>query len=553
MPSAARAFNPILPGFHPDPSILRVGDDYFIATSTFEWYPGVLIYHSRDLARWDLIAAPLNDPSLLDLRGRPDSGGIWAPCLSHDGHKFYLAFTDVRRFDGDFKDTPNYLTTAVDILGPWSEPVYLNASGFDPSIFHGPDGRKWMLNMIWDHRPRATRVRGDFASYFGGIVLQPLAPDALGLTGAAQRIFLRGPRGFTEGPHLYFRDGWYYLLVAEGGTGLNHAALFCRARQIGGPYEPDPQGYVLSSAPSRSALLRAGHASLVDTPDGDWFLAHLCSRPLPGRGRSVMGRETALQAIQWTADGWPRLADVSIYGVVEGSDNRPRISVNTGLAGPTEPPPPVDEWLRFDSETLPLNYQSLRRALPESMLTLRDRPGYLRLYGHESLGSTFDQALVARRQQAFRFHASTALDFQPDSFQQMAGLVCYYGHDKYIYLHITHHEELGRILDVSACLGDVHCRYPLEQPVELPGEDPVLLRIEIDYDTARLFYGLREKHWIELPVALDYSNLSDEVAGGTGANFTGAFVGVCCQDLSGRRHPADFQFFQYTERPNGDR
>ncbi|MAM13504.1 MAG: glycoside hydrolase 43 family protein, partial [Rhizobiaceae bacterium] len=132
--------NPILPGFNPDPSICRVGDDYYIATSTFEWYPGVQIHHSRDLANWTLVSRPLARADLLDMRGNPDSCGIWAPCLTHADGLFWLIYTDVKRLSGSFKDAPNYLTTAPSIAGPWSQRIYLNSSGFDPSLFHAPDG-----------------------------------------------------------------------------------------------------------------------------------------------------------------------------------------------------------------------------------------------------------------------------------------------------------------------------------------------------------------------------------------------------------------------------
>ena len=147
--------NPILPGFNPDPSICRVGDDYYIATSTFEWYPGVQIHHSRDLANWRLVRRPLDRASLLDLRGEPDSCGVWAPCLSHADGRFWLVYTDVKRFEGSFKNAHNYVVTAQAIEGPWSDPIYVNSSGFDPSLFHDDDGRKWFVNMIWDHRPGA--------------------------------------------------------------------------------------------------------------------------------------------------------------------------------------------------------------------------------------------------------------------------------------------------------------------------------------------------------------------------------------------------------------
>ncbi|MEO1653148.1 MAG: family 43 glycosylhydrolase, partial [Bacteroidota bacterium] len=161
--------NPILSGFHPDPSIIRVDKDFYLATSTFEWHPGVRIFHSRDLAHWELIAQPLHRLSQLDLRGVPDSGGVWAPCLSYDQGVFYLVYSNVRSFDGVWKDSPNYLVTTRDIRGEWSEPIFLNARGFDGSLFHDQDGKKYYLSMQVDHRQ---------GRLFGGIILQEYDPAA---------------------------------------------------------------------------------------------------------------------------------------------------------------------------------------------------------------------------------------------------------------------------------------------------------------------------------------------------------------------------------------
>jgi xylan 1,4-beta-xylosidase len=200
----SKIINPILPGFNPDPSIVRVGDDYYIATSTFEWYPGVQIHHSRDLVNWRLVAHPLDRAELLDMRGNPDSGGIWAPCLTwHDG-LFWLIYTDVKRHEGSFKDMHNYLTTCATIDGRWSDPVYLNSSGFDASLFHDDDGRKYLCNMEWDYLFKGTDLR------------------------------------VTEAPHIYKRNGYYYLLTAEGGTGYTHAMTMARSKNLRGPYELDP-------------------------------------------------------------------------------------------------------------------------------------------------------------------------------------------------------------------------------------------------------------------------------------------------------------------------
>ncbi|NLW97925.1 MAG: glycoside hydrolase family 43 protein, partial [Xanthomonadaceae bacterium] len=244
--------NPVLRGFHPDPSIVRVGDDYYIATSTFEWWPGVAIAHSRDLVHWRTVRPAITRASQLDLRGRPNSGGVWAPALSHADGLFHLIYTDVRGWTGEFKDVRNYLVTASDIEGPWSEPVHLNNSGFDPSLFHDVDGRKWLVNMVWDHRPGHNS--------FGGILLQEYDPSARALVGPIHSIFRGTPLGLVKGPHLYHVDGWYYLLVAEGGTFATHAATVARSRRIEGPYQPMPDGPLLTSAHDPSLRLQsAGH------------------------------------------------------------------------------------------------------------------------------------------------------------------------------------------------------------------------------------------------------------------------------------------------------
>ena len=287
--------NPILPGFNPDPSIVRVGDDYYIATSTFEWYPGVQIHHSRDLANWELVTRPLTRKSQLDMRGDPDSCGIWAPCLTHDGTLFYLVYTDVKRKDGSFKDAHNYIVTAPAIEGPWSDPVYVNSSGFDPSLFHDDDGRKWFVNMLWDHRARPL--------LFAGIALQEYDPKAKKLVGPRKNIFQGTELKLVEGPHLYKRNGWYYLLTAEGGTGYEHACTFARSRKIDGPYELHPQKHILTAKDAPlNEVQRSGHGDIVDTPDGKTYLVHLMGRPTTQKRRCVLGRETGIQEAEWRDD-----------------------------------------------------------------------------------------------------------------------------------------------------------------------------------------------------------------------------------------------------------
>jgi xylan 1,4-beta-xylosidase len=529
--------NPILPGFNPDPSILRVGDDYYIATSTFEWFPGVQIHHSKDLKNWKLIAHPLNRTSQLNMVGNPNSCGVWAPCLSYHEGTFFLIYTDVKTFRGAFKDSHNYLVTSDSITGDWSEPIYMNSSGFDPSLFHDDDGKKWFVNMIWDHRTEKHP--------FGGIILQEYDHEQQKLVGPIKNIYQGTDIKLTEAPHLYKKDGYYYLMTAEGGTVLRHAVTMARSKNIDGPYETDPNNPMLTSFNNPELeLQRAGHASLVETQTGEWYLAHLAGRRMPSRGRCPMGRETAIQKVVWNEDGWLELAD---------GTNEPSLVVD----GPDLPEHPWEQDpVRddFDSEDLNINFQFLRVDISEDLVSLTERPGYLRLYGGESLNSHHRQSLVARRQQSFFYTAETKLEFDPETFQQMAGLICMYDNTNFYYLHVTWHEELGRCIDIISNIKGEY-EQPLHQNyISVNDEGPVFLRAKVDYDKLRFFYSEDGENWIFTGQIFDASTLSDEYDDGGGdGHFTGAFVGICNQDLSGARKPADFDYFEYEERDSMDK
>lgn len=532
--------NPILRGFNPDPSIIRVGDDYYIATSTFEWYPGVQIHHSRDLIHWRLLTRPLNRASQLNLLGDPDSCGVWAPCLSYADGLFYLIYTDVKRYGrttvggasgASLRDFHNYLVTSPDIDGDWSDPIHLNSSGFDPSLFHDDDGRKYLLNMLWDHRPGHNR--------FAGIVLHEYSVTDRKLVGRPQLIFKGTSLGLTEGPHLYTRNGYYYLLTAEGGTGWGHAVALARSRKLTGPYELHPDKYILTSRHRPDVeLQRAGHADLVETQAGETYLVHLCGRPLRNRGRCTLGRETAIQKMKWSADGWLRTADET--GLPATDVEAPNWPVHALEAAPVRED--------FDSPSLPIDFQWLRSPWPEELFSLTARPGHLRLYGHETIGSVFRQALVARRQQSHCFSAATVVDFEPEHFQQMAGLVCYYNGAKFHYLYISHDEELGKHLRVMSSLPDQAQTDAFTAPISVPPGLPLHLRVEVDFERLLFAYRLDEGDWRRLPEQFDASILSDEASAPGLPNFTGTFVGMCCQDMSGSCRAADFDYFEYRER-----
>lgn len=527
---AIQIANPILKGFNPDPSILRVDKDYYIATSTFEWFPGVQIHHSRDLANWRLRVRPLDRRSQLDMVGNPDSGGVWAPCLSHCDGVFYLIYSNVRQWKGDpYKIVDNFLVTSESIDGPWSEPVYLNSSGFDPSLFHDEDGRKWLVNMEWDHR-NSARDRQRFM----GILLQEYSVEEKRLVGSIRKIFEGTEIGLVEGPHLYRKNGYYYLLTAEGGTEYAHAVSIARSKSLAGPYEVHPENPLLTSNGSPDhTLMKAGHGSLVETPEGEWYLAHLCGRPVDGK-HCILGRETALQKCEWRDNDWIYLSSGSCF-----PEDQVAAPENAEISKPFE-----DQWDgEFNTSSLDIHFQSLRQPVSEDWLSLSERPGWLRLRGFEPTVSPFRQSLIARRVQAFETEATTELDFNPTRFQQMAGLIAYYDTENHYYLRVSHDESMGRNLDIIQTVagsgGEV-----LEHSIPLPPQTTIYLKVVIRKTELQFSYCLEGRDWEPVGPVLDSTILSDDF---NHLGFTGAFVGICAQDLVRSGIPADFKFFKYRE------
>lgn len=528
--------NPILRGFNPDPSIIRVDDNYYIATSTFEWFPGVQIHHSKDLVNWQLVARPLNRKSQLDMVGNPDSCGVWAPCLSYDNGTFYLVYTNVRSFDGIWKDTPNFLVTTTDILGDWSEPTFLSSSGFDGSLFHDSNGKKWFLSMLTDQRK---------GLFFGGTFMQEYDHTQQQLIGPRHNIFLGSELGCTEAPHLLQKNGYYYLMLAEGGTEYGHAMTMLRAKEITGPYEIHPNNPLLSARNHPAApLQKCGHGDFVETQNGEWYTVFLVGRPLSKLGRCTLGRETAIEQIEWRADDWPYL--------LEGVDT-PRVAVPapTLLSNANLSKLSNSKRYTFGKEGLSIDFQSLRVPIEESWCNLKTKSGYLQLIGRESLSSFHFQSLLARRVQSFHIEASTCLVFAPTNFQQMAGLVFYYNTGHWVYLHIMGDEDgHSKYLQLIYC-DNFEMKEVLSTPINLSGFNRVYLKGTFNRSNLKFWYATKADSWQSIGGFLDGSILSDDyVREGSDRYrpaFTGSFVGICCQDLSGQKVTADFDWFDYQE------
>jgi len=532
-----RVQNPILPGFHPDPSVCMAGGEYFIANSTFEWYPGVEISRSKDLIHWTAVPSPLSETRLLDMNGEKASCGIWAPCLSYADGKFWLIYTNVRNWNsGTMKDTPNFLTTAPSIEGPWSDPVFMNASGFDASLFHDDDGRHWYINMEWDYREHGPRQ-------FSGIVMREYFPDRKQLSSERRKIFNGTDIGLVEGPHLYRHNGWYYIAAAEGGTSYEHALTVARSRTLEGPYEIHPQNPLISSYGNRELFLqKAGHGSWCSSADGQrTYLVYLCARPLPDSDECVLGRETGIAELVWQND-WPYV--VQPDGTQKSTPPAYlEISVPAGLHTEQSYPGCGHTRYTFNDESFLRDFKTLRTPVTEKRCSITERKGWLRIRGGQSPWSLYEQSVIARRQTSFCFTAETKMEFEPDYFQQYAGLVYRYDEETQYLLQVTEDEKDGKILQLNTIMPGNS--FERGMPVRLEQNAPVWLKLEVSYRTAWFSWSEDGIVFHRIRPMCDTGRLSDEFSG---MGFTGAFVGMFCVDTEFYKKSADFAYFDYTEK-----
>lgn len=533
--------NPVLPGFNADPSIIRVEDTYYIANSTFEWFPGVRLHESKDLVHWNLLPSPLSTTTLLDMKGNPSSGGIWAPDLSYADGKFWLVYTDVKVVDGAFKDMTNYLTTATDIKGPWTDPIKLNGVGFDASLFHDEDNRKYLVQQTWDHR--------EYHHPFDGITLTEFDTQTMKLKPDTARTIYRGTAvKLVEGPHLYKINGYYYLFAAEGGTVFTHQEVVARSKTLeADSFETEPDGPFLTNFDTpNSYLQKQGHGALVDTPSGEWYYASLAARPwhhpnesiTDPRGWSTLGRETSIQKVEWDQDGWPRIA-----GGRGGTTyvDAPKDAILT------EAPNDHSQIDDFQDEKLDINWNTLR--VPFSSQMGRVGNGQLKLIGRGSLANCHDLSMIARRWQAFYFDAVTKVKFSPFSYQQMAGLTNYYNDKHWSFVFVTWNEINGTVIEVAENNRGVYTSYLKDAAINVPeGIEYVWFKTKARKQTYTYEYSFDGNNWQTIPVTLNAAVLSDDyVLQTSGGFFTGAFVGLAAVDYSGYETEAQFDFFEYKE------
>ena len=508
--------NPIIPGFYPDPSICRVGEDYYLVTSTFEYFPGVPIFHSRDLVHWQQIGHVLDRPSQLDLDGIKPSHGIYAPTIRYHDGTFYVITTNVGK-------RGNFVVTATDPAGPWSDPFWLDdAPGIDPSLLFDDDGRVYYTG---------NRELSSGRSRFPGhreIWLQELDLKTMQLAGE-KHVLWDGACGgvHAEGPHLYKIDGLYYLMIAEGGTGHDHAVTIARSETITGPYHSNPRNPILTHRHLGLdyPIVNTGHADIVQTQDGEWWMVLLASRPYGGYYRNL-GRETFLTPVRWE-DGWPVVSPGS--GRIEFSYAAPDLPEHRFPA-----PAACDN---FETDGLAFQWNFLRTPREPSW-SLTERPGYLRLrLRPQAITRWENPSFVGRRQQHLRFVARTVLEFTPQDENEAAGIVLLQNNDFHFrcVLTLEHGDTVIQLVRRRA------------GQEEILGKKPVsgrrlYVRVEAVEQDYSFYFATSPEAWETLAEKVDGRILSTDLA----RSFVGAYIGMYASS-NGResKNVADFDWFEY--------
>jgi len=538
--------NPIFPGFNPDPCICKAGDDYFVIVSSFEWMPALPIYHSKDLKNWELYTHVIRSEEQADIRKLPSAKGIWAPCLTYceEEKLFYVIYGVMNSMNARYFDVDNYLITASDIKGPWSEPIYLHSAGFDASILHDDNGKKYIVSLEWETREGYEKP--------GAVCIAEYSPVEKKIIGYPKRFWQGGTdRGCIEAPHLYKRKGFYYIMCAEGGTGYGHSVTMGRSENVWGPYEKDPMNPIVTSIPGEfnerkdpdhlkpkyynpeSMLQKSGHGSYVENELGEVYLVHLTARPFVPELRCTLGRETAMQKMMWTDDGWLRMADQS--NLAKESFEESKLL--------EYPMPQIPDFDDFNSDTLGIQYYAPRIS-PESFTDVKARPGYVRIRGQESRTSLNKVSILARKLTSVNAVITTKMEFKPEIYQHSAGLILYYDNMNYINLRKYYSQTLGQsAISVIQLENGTRTEY---LDTRIPVKDaPLYFRLRIENRKTFFEWSYDGEEYFRIGKEFDTTKFSDEYC--KYGEFTGTFVGMTCADRMFHQHYADFDFFEYED------
>ena len=507
--------NPVIPGFYPDPSVCRVGEDYYLVNSSFEYFPGIPIWHSKDLVHWTQIGNVLNRASQLPLKNVKPSNGIYAPTIRFNKGTFYMVVTNV---SGD-RQHSNFYVTATNPAGPWSEPIFVDQNGIDPSLFFDEDGRTYFISN------RAHKSTDPRAIYQSEIDIKT------GKRLSEIKELWKGSGGsYVEGPHMYKKDGYYYLQTAEGGTAYGHSVAISRSKNIWGPFESCPHNPILTNRMAYSIIQGTGHADMVQATDSSWWLVHLAFRPAVD-GIHFIGRETCLTPVEWKTGEWP---------VVNGNGQTDETIKQSPPNLETEPAAYNRPYRNdFDKDELGFDWLHLRN--PDSAnYSMTERKGYLRLKGNQySLTDLESPAFVAKRQQHFSFTAKTSLDFNPKNENEEAGLTL-------LMTNIFHYDFFIKQKGNQRVVCLRYVLDSLNQKIkEIPLEaDATQLIVKGDKKLYTFFYKQKDGEEKQIGV-LNTRFLGTEVTGG----YNGVLIGLYA---TGNGKPseanADFDWFDYNPK-----
>lgn len=494
---AQNVTNPILAGFYPDPSICRAGDDYYLVNSSFAYYPGLPIFHSKDLVNWKLVGYALDRPEQLDLDKARISGGLYAPAITYHEGTFYLVCTEVGKLG-------NFVVTAKDPRGPWSQPVKLpQVNGIDPSIFFDDNGKAY---IVFNSIPPDNKSLHDGHRTIRQFEFDPVSLQVKG----EERILVNGGTDMAkkpvwiEGPHLLKKDGWYFLVCAEGGTGYNHSEVVFRSRSAEGPFVSYEKNPILTQRhldPSRKdPITTTGHADLVETPDGKWWGVFLGCRPYDGDHYNT-GRETFIAPVTWK-NGWPEFdlggETVKYQYPINASSEKTAERFNGNYTFKDD----------FSNKTLNLRYRMLRTPR-STWYSLSSHPGYLVLDTRpETCMEPANPSFIGFHQPHLKGEVTTSLYFNARSEKEKAGLLLFQNDKAHYFLALSNKAGInqielwkGRDLVASA-------------PLTSKKNKPVFLRIEAKGDYYTFSYSLSGKKWNLLKDRVDARELSTKTAGG---------------------------------------
>lgn len=510
MPSVAQIKNPVLPGFYPDPSICRVGSDYYMVNSSFSFYPGVPIFHSTDLVHWKQIGHVLDRPSQLNLTNQRISGGIYAPAIRYNKGVFYLITTFV---DGG----GNFYVTAKNPAGPWSEPVWLpEVGGIDPSFFFDENGKVYIVHNdeAPDNKPLYDGHRSIRLLEYDLLKQKPVGNSKVVINGGTD---ISKKPVWIEGPHIFQKNGYYYLMAAEGGTAEDHSEVIFRSKNIWGPYESFSGNPILTQrdlpANRPNPITSAGHADLVETPNGDWVAVFLACQPYSGNLYNT-GRQTFMNLVDWSGD-WPIILE---KGKAVPKTVASPINALTSTKTFAEE---SESWLEdFAGPKLKLEWNFIRT--PQSLwyrlflknLLLTARPVHLSEKGNPSF--------IGRRLQHENAVMTTSVKLEKGKDLE-AGLVAFQN-DQHYYSFLLQEEKDKYYLTFKPSSPDPQQKASAEK-MELKDYDPekfVLLKLEIAGGELECSYCLDGVVWNSYGGKRSAEYLSTAKAGG----FVGAYLGL---------------------------